>query len=402
MRCPKCGNEVSQDEAFCGQCGLPTRPPVQQTDIVQTPRSGLLKTYNQNNPNMPPIQGSSMAPPNQPPVTPVNPRQQTGFYQDATEAMSSVPPSPGQGQPGNYPQTGYAGPPSQAGYPSPVQYGPPQQGQTYQAGNQTQQGYPPIPPYSSGQSYSGYPQYPGLTPPPIKKQKNTVLIVASVLLVLALLAVIVFGALYVSRGNSSKPTITPTPAPTSAPSPTTTPSPTPTATATATPSPTPSPTPTPPPDQNFSWCTTACTSNGFMVEYPNGWNQGQTNDKTGVQFLNPSPQDQYAAFKVPPIQGTPNASDLVDADLQNVFASQTGYTPPTSKSVTTIGGETWTYAIAYYKLNDQKERVEVFATIHLKKGYVIELQANDSQFDTVNTQYFATMIARFQFLPSSS
>ena len=397
MRCPKCGNEVSQDEAFCGQCGLPTRPPVQQTDMVQTPRSGLLKTYNQNNPNMPPIQGSSMAPSNQPPVTPVNPHQQTGFYQDATEAMSSVPPNPG-----NYPQTGYAGPPSQAGYPSPVQYGPPQQGQTYQAGNQTQQGYPPVPPYSSGQSYTGYPQYPGLTPPPIKKQNNTVLIVASVLLVLALLVVIVFGALYVSRGNSAKPTVTPTPAPTSAPSPTTAPSPTPTATATATPSPTPSPTPTPPPDQNFSWCTTACTSNGFMVEYPNGWNQGQTNDKTGVQFLNPSPQDQYAAFKVPPIQGKPNASDLVDADLQNVFASQTGYTPPTSKSVTTIGGETWTYAIAYYKLNDQKERVEVFATIHLKKGYVIELQANDSQFDAVNTQYFATMIARFQFLPSSS
>jgi len=139
-----------------------------------------------------------------------------------------------------------------------------------------------------------------------------------------------------------------------------------------------------------------------MVEYPNGWNQGQTNDKTGVQFLNPSPQDQYAAFKAPPIQGTPNASDLVDVDLQNVFVSQTGYTPPTSKSVTTIGGETWTYAVAYYKLNDQKERVEVFATIHLKKGYVIELQANDSQFDTVNTQYFSTMIARFQFLPSSS
>lgn len=416
MRCPKCGNEVSQDEAFCGQCGSPTRPLAQQTEMVQAPRSGLLKTYNQNNSPMPeatpdayytspmpPIQGSSMAPANQPPaVTPVNPRQQTGFYQDATEAMSSLPPNTVQNHPANYPQTGYAGPPSQAGYPGPVQYGPPQQEQTHQAGNQTQQGYPPVPPYSSGQSYTGYPQYPGLTPPPIKKQNNTVLIVASVLLVLALLAVIVFGALYVSRGNTAKPTVTPTPVPTAAPSPTTIPSPTPTATATATPSPTPSPTPTPPPDTNFSWCNTACTSNGSMVEYPNGWNQAQTNDKTGVQFLNPSPQDQYAAFKVPPIQGTPNASDLVDADLQNVFASQTGYTPPTSKSVTTIGGETWTYAIAYYKLNGQKERVEVFATVHLKKGYVIELQANDSQFDAVNTQYFATMIARFQFLPSSS
>jgi hypothetical protein len=38
----------------------------------------------------------------------------------------------------------------------------------------------------------------------------------------------------------------------------------------------------------------------------------------------------------------------------------------------------------------------------LKKDYVIELQAADSQFDAVNTQYFSVMIARFQFLPSTS
>lgn len=422
MRCPKCGNEISQDEAFCGQCGSPTRPIGQHTEMVQAPRSGLLKTFNQNNSPLPeaasnpyysgpasPNQGPSMVPPNPTPlITPANSLQQTGFYQSATEAMSSVPTQSGQSQPINYPQTGYAGPPSQAGYPATAQYGPPPQVQTYQTGNPTQHGYPAIPPYPGpgGQSYTGYPPQPGFTPPPIKKQSNTVLIIASVLLVFALLAVIVFGSLYFLRGNPSQSTATATttPVPTAAPSPTTLPSPTPTATstATATPIPTPSPTPLPAPDTNFSWCNAACTSSGFIVEYPNGWNQAQTNDKTGIQFLNPSPQDQYAAFKVPPIQATPNASELVDADLQNVFASQTGYTPPTSKLVTTIGGETWTYAIAFYKLNDQKERVAVYATVHLKKGYVIELQANDSQFDTVNTQYFSTMIARFQFLPSSS
>ena len=108
MRCPKCGNEVSQDEAFCGQCGTPTRPLPQRTEMVQAPRSGLLQTYNQNNsptpevapdaygtspippasaynPNMPPFQGGSMAPPNQTPIiTPSDPRQQTDFYQDGT------------------------------------------------------------------------------------------------------------------------------------------------------------------------------------------------------------------------------------------------------------------------------------------------------------------------------
>src|SRR5438874_12711162 len=61
MRCPKCGNEVSQDEAFCGQCGTPTLPPAHPTEMVYTPpqRSGLLNSYNPNtinntnNPNLP-------------------------------------------------------------------------------------------------------------------------------------------------------------------------------------------------------------------------------------------------------------------------------------------------------------------------------------------------------------
>ena len=113
MRCPKCGNEVSQDEAFCGQCGTPTLPQAHPTEMVYTPpqRSGLLNSYNPNNPNntinnnMPSI---PVSPPNAynsgmlpPPQTynsnpggaitpnqaarPFNQQQQTGFYQDATE-----------------------------------------------------------------------------------------------------------------------------------------------------------------------------------------------------------------------------------------------------------------------------------------------------------------------------
>ena len=426
MRCPKCGNEVNQDEAFCGQCGTPTRPPTQQTEMSQVPRSGLLQTYNQNNPvipgtfpdaynpspmaptsaysdNMPPhVNSGSLAPANQPPIiTPSGsssgPSQQNGFYQDATEAMTSVPINAPQSYPANYPQQGYVGnasTPLQPGYPAP-------QAQSFQAGNYTQAGYSPIPPYPTGQNYPGYPARPELTPPPAKQQNNAILIIASVLLVFALIIITAFGALYFLREHSGqKPSISPTPVATSAPSPTPTPSPSPT--ATATPNPTPSPSPSPAPDANFAWCDTTCTNNGFIVEYPTGWNQGQTSDKTGVQFLNPSQQDQYAAFKVPATQENANASDLVDTDLQNVFASQPGYTAPTSKSVTTIGGETWTYAIAYYLLNGQKERVAVYATIHAQKGYVIELQAADSQFDAVNTQYFSIMIARFQFLPSTS
>ncbi len=428
MRCPKCGNEVSQDEAFCGQCGTPTSPPAHPTEMVYTPpqRSGLLNSYNPNNtnnpnpPSIPPLPpnaySTGMLPPpqtynpnpagaitpNQPTIRPTNPQQQSGFYQDATEAISVVPGSNGQAFPTGYPQQGFTGTPMQGGYPGTGQYAPPVQ--PFQAGNYTQHGFSQAPQFPGSQGY-GYGVQPGLTPPPKKQQTHAGLVIASVCLAVALIAAIVFGAIYLTQRHSSPDTsVTPTPVATTAPSPTAVPSPTPSPTATATPTPTPSPTATPTaaPDAGFSWCTSQCTSEGFIVEYPNGWNQGQTSDKTGVEFLNPAQQDQYAAFKAPVAQANSNASTLVDNDLQSGFSAQPGYVAPTSKSVTTIGGETWTYAIAYYQLNNQKERVEVFATIHSGKGYVIELQAADSQFDAVNSQYFATMIGRFQFQQSTS
>ncbi len=85
-------------------------------------------------------------------------------------------------------------------------------------------------------------------------------------------------------------------------------------------------------------------------------------------------------------------------DLNN-FSSQQGYNAPTPtpSSNATIGGENWSYQIAYYQLNSQTVRIEVYATIHHGKAYIIELQALDSDFDMVNTQYFERMLVRFQF-----
>src|SRR5262245_22466825 len=44
MKCQNCGNELGQDEVFCGQCGAQQVAPAQPTEMMQAPapRSGLL------------------------------------------------------------------------------------------------------------------------------------------------------------------------------------------------------------------------------------------------------------------------------------------------------------------------------------------------------------------------
>jgi hypothetical protein len=117
-------------------------------------------------------------------------------------------------------------------------------------------------------------------------------------------------------------------------------------------------------------------------------------------FTNPSAQDQYAAFKWPGVTSQ-SANDLVNTDLQNNFASKPDYVAPTSLSTTTIGGETWAYAIAHYQSSSNvKDQVEVFATVHQGKAYIIELEAPENQFANVNMQYFQKMLGSFQFVQS--
>jgi hypothetical protein len=412
MRCPKCGNEISQDEVFCGQCGAPTTnlPPTQSAESLNTqaPRSGLLSSYN-TRPSSPYYPGTMPAPPNsygggtpppqpnrpptagqlQPPLRQPGPQQPTDFYQDATEAISVLP-SNNQ----VYPQQGFAGTPMPGPgmYPGAgTYYG--SQAQPFQTGNYAGPGYPQPQMLPSGQGYGTQ----GNFAPPPQKQGSTILVIACVGLAISLLVVTVIGVLYLQHGQSNQASnATPQASPTSVVTPTLVPSPTPMDTPTPVPTPSPTVAPTAAPDPGFTFCDQTCTNNGFSVEYPDGWQQNTPADGSGAQFTNPSAQDQYAAFKVS--DGTSaTASDLVNSDLKNNFTSQSGYTPPTSSSSTTIGGVTWVYSTATYDLNGQTERVQVYATVHQTKSYIIELEAADSDFDTVNTKYFETMLGSLQF-----
>src|SRR5258708_28258581 len=107
MRCPNCGNEVDQDEAFCGHCGTPVAPQAHATEMAYVPpRSEQLNlpsspsapnNYNPGrlpappptsyNPNIAPSHGRPIDP-HQSAIRSAG-HQQTGFYQHATQATSA-------------------------------------------------------------------------------------------------------------------------------------------------------------------------------------------------------------------------------------------------------------------------------------------------------------------------
>jgi hypothetical protein len=65
----------------------------------------------------------------------------------------------------------------------------------------------------------------------------------------------------------------------------------------------------------------------------------------------------------------------------------------------TIGGENWSYEIATYQNSGVAEEVMVLATVHGNNAFIIELQAPQQQFQTIDSTYFENMLNRFQFQP---
>lgn len=427
MRCPNCGNEISPGETFCGQCGMPNIPPAQPTEMVNSQfihSEYLSSGYNPNVPspsnahNSGPLPSSSPSHtyyggmpsspsgplyPNQPAIEPSGPQQQVGFYRDATEAMSSLPARDSQ----NF-QMGYlrqsqvfVGMPAPPGYQGPNQLNP--QMQPFQTSNYSGPAtlYPQAQPFLN----RGQPEL-----PPQKKQSNTILIIACACLAIAVILVAASGAIYLLHNNNSSKAHNKTASratsavtakvPAASPTAASTPSPT--------PSPSPSASPTPSVDPGFTQCATGCTSNGFVVEYPSGWTGAGSQDSNGFageQFAssstnNPALMDVFANFKSSLTTSNPPEA-LLASDFTVNFASDPGYTGPSSPSDAWIDGARWLNEMTSYQLNNQTEHVEVFAIVFQQRSYIIELQAPDALFDQINTQYFEFMLGRFQFQQSA-
>jgi hypothetical protein len=395
MKCQNCGNELDQDEVFCGQCGVQNTTPAQPTEMMQAPapRGGLLSDAYRSGafaPNQanPPFSHTNMPGPLQSTIHQA-PQKSGGFYQDATEAVSIVPGTPAN-YPSPYPQQGLGGGSPAGGYNNPGQFGT----QTQQQFLGSSYSNPNFPPTHTGFPSGQFGQGAGMAPR-VQKRNNVVMIVGIVCLICAIITVGVFGAIYALRsGNSPQHVATPVAQATAASTPTPTPRPTPSPTPTPLPSPTPTTVPTPMPDASFSWCT-SCTQGGYMIEYPNGWSQSTTQDQQGTQFTDAAQTDTYAAVKTPGAGAS--ATDLLAADTGE-FSNQPGFQGPQGTQNATIGGTNWSYQTISYQLNGQPEQVNVYATVYQGKGYILELQAQQGQFANIYGQYFNPMLTRFQFV----
>lgn len=111
-------------------------------------------------------------------------------------------------------------------------------------------------------------------------------------------------------------------------------------------------------------------------------------------------EDEIANFKSATTTAQ-SPGDLITADLNTQFANHPNYIAPTSSSNAWIDGARWLNETATYQLNNQTEHVEVFAIVFQQRSYIIELQAPDSLFDQINTQYFEFMLGKFQFQQST-
>lgn len=413
MICPKCGNTVGQDEGFCGLCGTPNISPLSlpagnnfpssTTTIRGNQQPGQPGTFNTQAGMAPSLFGVPQPQPHQlpmrPPTSPLaensslmqqpvqprpvhianqrgqyTPQQQGNFYHDATEAIK---PSPDIRTLGNY--------------ASPGTYTPQQP--ISQDGQYRSSGYLQ-PPFNTGQQY-----YSGtrIQPPPSqqRQQPNAIMIVVSVCCLVVFLGAVAIGGFILTKQKEAQvnktssvntvtraTTLVSTATPQSSPTPISTPSPT--------------VAPTPTPDPGFVWCGQLCVTGNFTTEYPGTWQAGMNPTTNAIQFANPAQTDQYVLFKG---QG-PAASDagtLVNNELQASYAVQPGYTAPTSTLAATISGETWIKAVAYYQGASQQEEVEVLATVHNSKAYVIDLNAPTSQFVAINGQAFVYILEKFQF-----
>ena len=189
-------------------------------------------------------------------------------------------------------------------------------------------------------------------------------------------------------------------------------------TATPQPSATASPTPTLIPGFQY----VADSEDGFTLQAPQSWTCADTNP--GIECRDDTDAPNYKAqiqlpgdWTVP--GGQPNGNDAspwVNYAL-NAFSETPGQVferTPGPASTVTINGVRWQTSGGLISVDTSSGqdgtptatppihiRVQVYATIHNDKPYLIALYSTDEQFTFAKDQYFQPMLRSFQFIPTN-
>jgi hypothetical protein len=186
----------------------------------------------------------------------------------------------------------------------------------------------------------------------------------------------------------------------------------PTATATATATPIPGLTPI------AGYTPYVDRTDGFIIQYPNVWSCAPSHP--GVECIDsPDAQNYKLQVQLPGNWTQANTgSDPNDASVWvdyalSAFSDTPGYQRvPNPPEPGAYGGATWRAGAAVISVQQSSDpnatpsgppvriRVQVYATVHDERPYIIALYAADDQFGDGVNRYFQPMLNSFQFLPA--
>lgn len=176
--------------------------------------------------------------------------------------------------------------------------------------------------------------------------------------------------------------------------------------------PTPSPTatvkPTPTTLPGFSLYTDS--SDGFGIQYPRTWVLSPLSP--GIQFDDDSANPGFEVqLLVPGSDTCPTSSATTTSGatvwvnctlsiLATKFHGNFEQAPGPTADVQ-IGAMTWQSGVAYLGKGTARVRVQVYATIHQGKPYIINLLAVDNRFSFGMLEFFQPMLQSFRFLSTT-
>lgn len=182
----------------------------------------------------------------------------------------------------------------------------------------------------------------------------------------------------------------------------------PTPTATPAPTATDAPTATPAPIDGFQFYRDP--ANHYIIQYPLGWVVSSDNTSQGIEFCDDCTNPGY----IVQVDTPSNLGDVGPPANQNSAAGWVTYalnglasrlqsgtlTPLGEQQPITIGGVVWQSGggLVTDSNGGARFRVQVYATVHDGKPYILVLSTTDDRFTAGTIQFFGPMLQSFEFV----